>query len=172
MGKVYDGVDGRLRTFIQQQPVFFVATAPTAAGGHVNVSPKGMTGTFVVLGEHRVAFLDFHGSGAETVAHLHENGRITIMFCAFSGPPKVLRLHGRGVAVPVYDDRCAALLADFPDAPDLHGLRAVITVEVTRISDSCGFSVPLMSYEGDRDVLLKSMSSTYGGGFCAVSGQI
>ena len=156
MGKVYDGIDGRLRTFILAQPVFFVATAPSGAGGHVNLSPKGMTGTFAVLGEHRVAYLDYHGSGAETLAHLRDNGRITLMFCAFSGPPKIVRLHGRGTGVPVDDPACADLLAAFPAPPDTHGLRAVITVDVTRVSDSCGYAVPLMSYEGDRDLLVRA----------------
>ncbi|SDY52625.1 Pyridoxamine 5'-phosphate oxidase [Micromonospora pattaloongensis] len=158
MGKVYDGIDGRLREFIDAQPVFFVATAPSGADGHVNVSPKGMTGTFAVLDEHRVAYLDYHGSGAETIAHLRDNGRVTLMFCAFAGPPKIVRLHGHGVAVPVDDPRFAELLAAFPAAPDRHGVRAVITVAVSRVSDSCGFAVPLMTYEGDRELLITSHS--------------
>jgi hypothetical protein len=158
MGKVYAGIDGRLRDFIEAQRMFFVATAPSGADGHVNLSPKGMTGTFAILGPHQVAYLDYLGSGAETIAHLRDNGRITIMFCAFDGPPKVLRLHGQGDAVPVDDPRCAALLDAFPDAPDMHALRAVITVEVTRVSDSCGFAVPLMAYQGDRDLLIQSHS--------------
>lgn len=107
--KVHERIDGRLRDFIEAQPMFFVATAPTGPGGHVNVSPKGMTGTFVVLGEHRVAYLDYHGSGAETIAHLRENGRITLMFCAFQGPPNIVRLHGRGRAVPITDPEYAEL---------------------------------------------------------------
>src|SRR5689334_25176695 len=108
--KVHERIDGRLRAFIETQPVFFVATAPSGDGGHVNVSPKGMAGTFVVLGEHRVAYLDFHGSGAETIAHLAENGRITIMFCSFQGSPNIVRLHGVGRAVPVTDPEFAELL--------------------------------------------------------------
>ncbi len=92
----------------------------------------------------------------ETLAHLRDNGRITLMFCAFSGPPKIVRLHGRGAGVPVDDPACAALLATFPVPPDTHGLRAVITVDVTRVSDSCGYAVPLMSYEGDRDLLVRA----------------
>ena len=154
--KIYEAIDGRLREFVEAQRMFFVATAPAGPEGHVNLSPKGMTGTFVVRDAHRVAYLDFHGSGAETIAHLRDNGRITIMFCAFEGPPKIVRLHGRGSAVPVDDPRCAALLAAFPEPPDLHGLRSVITVEVDRISDSCGYAVPLMSYEGDRDLLVRA----------------
>ena len=94
--KVHDAIDGRLREFIVGQPVFFVATAPSASlgRGHVNLSPKGMGGTFAVLGTHRVAYLDYHGSGAETIAHLRDNGRITLMFCAFDGPPNIVRLYG------------------------------------------------------------------------------
>lgn len=153
--KLHDGISGRLLEFVQAQPMFFVATAPSGDDGHVNVSPKGMTGTFVVLGEHRVAYLDFHGSGAETIAHLGENGRITIMFCSFQGPPNVVRLHGRGRAVPVTDPEFAELVELFPDSPDRHGARSVIDVDVHRVSDSCGYSVPLMAYEGDRDLLLR-----------------
>jgi hypothetical protein len=155
MAKVYEQIDGRLREFLEAQRMFFVATAPGGADGHVNVSPKGMDGTFAVLGPHRVAYLDYTGSGAETIAHLRENGRITVMFCAFEGPPKIVRLHGRGEVVPVGDPRCPDLLAAFPAAPDPHGLRSVILVDVGRVSDSCGFAVPLMRYEGDRDVLLQ-----------------
>ncbi|WP_091246033.1 pyridoxamine 5'-phosphate oxidase family protein [Micromonospora matsumotoense] len=158
MGTVYPALDGRLREFVEAQPMFFVATAPSGAQGHVNVSPKGMRGTFVVLGPHRVAWLDYHGSGAETIAHLRDNGRITLMFCAFDGPPKILRLHGRGVATPVTDPGFGALLADFPEPPDLHAVRAVIGVTVERVSDSCGYAVPLMDYRGDRDLLVTSHS--------------
>ena len=155
MGKIYDGIDGRLREFIADQAMFFVATAPTGPDGHVNVSPKGMTGTFAVLGPQRVAYLDYHGSGAETIAHLRQNGRITLMFCSFEGPPKIVRLHGTGRAVPIDDPACAGLLAGFAAPPDTHGVRSVIDVDVRRVSDSCGYAVPLMSYEGDRDLLIR-----------------
>lgn len=155
MGKLYESIDGRLRDFVLAQRMFFVATAPSGDGGHVNLSPKGMSGTFAVLGEHRVAYLDYHGSGAETIAHLRQNGRITLMFCAFEGPPKIVRLHGRGAAVEISDPRCADLLASFTAVPDLHWLRAVIMVDVERVSDSCGYAVPLMSYDGDRDLLVR-----------------
>src|SRR5689334_20026969 len=154
--KVHERIDGRLRAFIEAQPMFFVATAPSGPAGHVNVSPKGMTGTFAVLGEHRVAYLDYHGSGAETTAHLDENGRITLMFCAFGGPPNIVRLHGRGRAVPVTAPEFAELLPLFATAPDTHGVRSVIDVTVERVSDSCGYAVPLMSYEGDRDLLVRA----------------
>ncbi|GIF52571.1 pyridoxamine 5'-phosphate oxidase [Asanoa ferruginea] len=155
MGKLHERIDGRLRDFIEAQHMFFVATAPSGDGGHVNLSPKGMAGTFAVLDEHRVAYLDFHGSGAETLAHLRQNGRITIMFCAFEGPPNIVRLHGRGTFTPVGDPGMDSALAHFANPPDVHGLRSVITVDVDRISDSCGYSVPFMSYEGDRDLLVR-----------------
>ncbi|MCO8270743.1 pyridoxamine 5'-phosphate oxidase family protein [Actinoplanes sp. TRM 88003] len=154
--KVHERIDGRLRAFIEAQPMFFVATAPSGPGGHVNVSPKGMTGTFAVLGEHRVAYLDYHGSGAETTAHLDDNGRITLMFCAFQGPPNIVRLHGHGRAVPVTAPEYDELLPLFSAPPDTHGVRSVIDVTVDRISDSCGYAVPLMSYEGDRDLLVRA----------------
>jgi hypothetical protein len=154
--KVHDSIDGRLREFIVSQPMFFVATAPTGAEGHVNVSPKGMVGTFAVLGEHHVAYLDFHGSGAETIAHLRENGRITLMFCAFQGPPNIVRLHGTGRAIPVTDPEYAEMLPVFAAPPDTHGARSIIDVRVHRVSDSCGYSVPLMTYEGDRDLLVRA----------------
>jgi hypothetical protein len=154
MAKVRERIDERLRKFISAQPMFFVGTAPSGADGHVNISPKGMAGTFVVLDDLRVAYLDFTGSGAETISHLRDNGRIVIMFCAFQGAPNIVRLHGRGEAVVPADPRFAELLAAFPDAPEPRGVRAVIVVDVTRVSDSCGYAVPLMTHEGDRDILL------------------
>lgn len=153
MGKVYETIDGRLKDFVLNQPLFFVATAP--ADGHVNVSPKGMRGTFAVLGERRVAYLDYTGSGIETIAHLRENGRITIMFCAFEGPPKIVRLHGRGEAVLLEDPRFPDLLVEFEGA-QRHALRAAIVVEVDRISDSCGYSVPFLDYVGERTLLTEA----------------
>lgn len=151
MGKLHEKISGRLRTFVEAQRLFFVATAPAGAEGHVNVSPKGIAdGTFRVLGEHRVAYLDITASGAETIAHLRENGRITLMFCAFEGPPNIVRLHGRGRVVSIYDEDYAALAEHFTEH---RGARAIIVVDVTRISDSCGFAVPLMDYVGERDLL-------------------
>ncbi len=152
MGKIYETIDGRLRTFIVEQPVYFVATAPNGPDGHVNLSPKGGRGTFAVLDEARVAYLDYFGSGAETLAHLRENGRIVLMFCAFSGPPNIVRLHGTGRSVLADDPDHQALLAAFPGART-HGLRSVIEVAVSRVSDSCGYGVPFMDYVGDRDLL-------------------
>jgi len=154
MGKIFDGIDEHQREWIARQPLFFVASAPLAGDGHVNVSPKGPIGTLRVLDEHTVAYLDMVGSGAETIAHLRENGRIVVMLCAFEGPPRILRLHGRGRVVPVGDPEFEPLLerAEFEEP---HGVtearRAVIVVDVDRVADSCGYGVPLMSHEGERE---------------------
>ena len=150
MGKVHERIDDRLRTFIERQHVFFVATAPSGSDGHVNVSPKGIGGTFAVIDDHTVAYVDITASGAETIAHLRDNGRITLMFCAFEGPPNIVRLHGTGRVVTLYDDEFAGLLEHFTET---RGARAVIVVDVQRVSDSCGYGVPLMEYAGERDLL-------------------
>ncbi|MFL1379179.1 pyridoxamine 5'-phosphate oxidase family protein [Nocardiopsis protaetiae] len=152
MAKIHESITERLSRFLLDQPVFFVGTAPLADDGHVNVSPKGMDGTFAVLDEHRVAYLDYTGSGIETISHLRENGRIVLMFCAFTGPPNIVRLHGRGRSVTPADPEFATLRTHFPKQRTL-GQRAVIVIDVHRISDSCGFSVPLMDLRGDRDLL-------------------
>ena len=152
MAKIHDTIDARLERFLLDQPVFFVGTAPRSDHGHVNVSPKGMGGTFAVLSEHRVAYLDYTGSGAETIAHLRENGRIVLMFCAFEGPPSIVRLHGHGRVVLPEDGEFDELRSHFPKERVL-GQRSIIVVDVARISDSCGFSVPLMELRGDRDLL-------------------
>ncbi|NMO52841.1 pyridoxamine 5'-phosphate oxidase family protein [Actinoplanes sp. TBRC 11911] len=153
MGKTYEAISGRLRDFIEAQPMFFTATAPLTASGTVNLSPKGLTGSFVVLDELTVAYLDFAGSNAETIAHLRENGRITLMWCAFQGPPNIVRVHGRGEPVFRDDPRWAGLLAHFPSIDaSLHGLRAIIVVHAELIRDTCGYAVPLMTYDGDRDL--------------------
>lgn len=149
MGKVYDRLTDRLREFIAEQPVYFVATAPRE-GGHVNVSPKGYADTFAVLDDTTVAYLDLTGSGSETIAHLRDNGRITVMFCAFSGPPKVLRLYGTGRVVTPGDAEWDGLRAQFGPHP---GARAIIVVRCERIADSCGFAVPYLSFEKDREML-------------------
>ncbi|MBC9714973.1 pyridoxamine 5'-phosphate oxidase family protein [Streptomyces sp. TRM66268-LWL] len=153
MGKTYERIDGRLRSFIEQQPMFFTATAPLSADGTVNLSPKGLKGSFAVLDEVTVAYLDFAGSNAETVAHLRENGRITLMWCAFQGPPSIVRVHGRGEPVFRDDPRFDELLARFPGidtAP--HGLRAIIVVTADLVRDTCGYAVPFMTYDEDRDL--------------------
>src|SRR5688572_30134642 len=114
MSKTFEGIDEKLGRFLADQPVFFVATAPSGPDGHVNLSPKGMAETFRILGPHSVAYLDFTGSGIETVAHLRDNGRIVIMFCAFSGAPRIVRLHGRGRAILPGDADWEELAARFP----------------------------------------------------------
>jgi len=148
---VHETITPELKEFIGSQPLFFVATAPRADDGHVNVSPKGLD-TFRVLSCMRVAYLDLTGSGNETAAHLLENGRITLMFCAFSGKPNILRLYGRG--------RC--VLPDSQEWPELSGhftllagARQIIVCEVDRVQTSCGLAVPQMQLESHRDGLLK-----------------
>ena len=153
MGRTFDALTPALTSFIQAQHVFFVATAALDADGHVNVSPKGCD-TFRVLDERRVAYLDLTGSGIETVAHLRENGRITLMFTALSGAPQVVRLWGRGEAVLRDDDRFAELAALFDELP---GTRAVIVVDVDRVGSSCGYGVPLYRYEGERTRLVDGL---------------
>jgi Pyridoxamine 5'-phosphate oxidase len=152
MGRTYEEIDDRLREWIARQPLFFVGTAPLAADGSVNVSPKGPIGTLRVLGPRRLAYLDLMGSGAETVAHLRENGRIVVMLCAFEGPPRILRLHGTGTphfpgaaAFDALMDEAGFELGTVPE-----GRRAIVDVEVERVADSCGYGVPLMAYEGER----------------------
>ena len=148
--KLHESITDRLRAFIEKQHVFFVATAPLSADGRVNLSPKGLDGTFAVVDEHTVAYLDLTGSGAETVAHLRENGRITVMFCAFEGPPNIVRLHGHGRHTVPGDSEFDSLRGRFADHP---GVRGIVVVDVDRVSDSCGYAVPLMSHDGDRDLL-------------------
>lgn len=150
MGKTYDAIDDTLAEFLRRQPVFFVATGPLAADGLLNLSPKGLD-AFRVLDPHTVAYLDLTGSGVETIAHLRENGRIVLCFCAFDGPPKIVRLHGRGDVLEPCDADFAALAADFPPYP---GIRSIIRVRVARVADSCGYAVPRMRFEGERDQLL------------------
>jgi hypothetical protein len=144
MGKIYSELDEKLVAWIEEQRVFFVGTAPLATDGHVNVSPKGDLRWFRVLGPREVGYLDFVGSGAETIAHVRENGRIVLMFCAFDGPPRIVRLHGRATVHPP-DHELAARF----DPPE-HAVRSVIRVDVERIAESCGYGVPLMRFEGTR----------------------
>jgi Pyridoxamine 5'-phosphate oxidase len=150
MGKTYDQLDERLRRWIADQHVFFVATAPSGRGGHVNLSPKGHADTLAILDQRTVAYLDLTGSGAETIAHLRDNGRITLMFCAFSGPPRILRLYGRGRIVLPGAERWDELAARFPA---YRGARAIVVIDVGRIADSCGYAVPQYHYAGQRDLL-------------------
>jgi hypothetical protein len=153
MGKTYTEISGRLRDFIEEQPMFFTATAPLDAEGTVNLSPKGLRGSFAVLDPLTVAYLDFAGSNAETIAHLRENGRITLMWCAFQGPPNIVRVHGSGEPVFRDDPRWKELLGHFPGIdPAPHGLRAIIVVRASLIRDTCGYAVPFMTYDSDRDL--------------------
>jgi hypothetical protein len=149
VAKLYETIDERLQAFIAEQPMFFVATA--ADGGHVNVSPKGYTDTFSVIDEKTVAYLDLYGSGSETIAHLRDNGRITVMFCSFARQPKILRLYGTGRVVrpdaAEWDDLAGRFGAGHA------GYRAIVVVDVARISDSCGYSIPYMELAGERGLL-------------------
>jgi hypothetical protein len=149
MGKAISSITDDLATFIREQPLFFVATAPLSRDGHVNLSPKGLD-TFRLLGDDRVAYLDLTGSGNETAAHLAENGRITFMFCAFSGAPRILRLHGSGWVVVRDSERWAELRPLFREVP---GVRQIIEAAITRVATSCGFGVPLLDLVGQRDTL-------------------
>mgnify|MGYP001095776003 FL=1 len=151
MAKVFPEITERLRSFIEAQHMFFVASAPLAADGHVNLSPKGMD-CLRILGPLQVAYLDLTGSGNETSAHLQENGRITLMFCAFEGPPNILRLYGKGRTVVIGTPEWDQLLPLFPSYP---GMRQIIVVDVERVQTSCGFAVPLYEFKGQRETLKK-----------------
>ncbi len=189
MATVYSELDERLIEFIIKQPMFFVATAPclneSGDGGHVNVSPKGYRDTFAVIDPVTVAYLDLTGSGAETIAHLRQNGRITIMFCSFDRQPKILRIYGTGRVILPSDSSWAELAGYFPGAATAHpssngradggggedgpptealalehgidrgNRRAIIVVTADRISDSCGYAVPLMELTEERDLLTR-----------------
>ncbi|GJM31201.1 MAG: pyridoxamine 5'-phosphate oxidase [Saprospiraceae bacterium] len=151
MGKVFPSLDQRWRDWIGQQHLFFVSTAPLSGEGLINCSPKGLD-SFRIIDEHTVAYLDLTGSGIETIAHLRENRRISIMFCAFEGPPKILRLYGQGT---VLEKGTSGYQELRPFFPDFRGERSIIKIEVQRIQDSCGYAVPEYEYKGERDVLLK-----------------
>jgi hypothetical protein len=149
MGKIRSEIDEAARQFIEAQKIFFVASAPLDAGGHVNLSPKGLD-TFRILSPTKVAYVDFNGSGVETIAHVKENGRISLMFCAFHGPPNIFRLYGTGRVVEPFEPEFSALINLFPS---LESVRSIIVVDVTRVTDSCGYGVPLFKYEGERTQL-------------------
>ncbi len=155
MGEQYDYITPSLQSFIQAQPLFFVATAPLSEHGHVNLSPKGYD-TFRILSPHQVAYLDFTGSGNETSAHLAENGRITFMFCAFQGKPQILRLYGKGETVLPGAERWEELVAQFPSYP---GIRQIILASIDLIQTSCGYGVPLMELQKDRETLARWATS-------------
>ncbi len=152
MAKTFDGIDQKLSEWLSEQPVFFVSTAPLSQEGSLNCSPKGNRDEFAVLDERTVAFLDQTGSGVETIAHLRENGRIVVMFCAFAGPPRIVRLHGQGRVVLADDVEFDRFAAFFPHGAGT-GVRSVIVIAVRRVSDSCGYGVPLMAFEGHRPTM-------------------
>jgi Pyridoxamine 5'-phosphate oxidase len=163
MGQIYSVLDDRLVRFIGEQPMFFVATAPSltpdGAGGHVNLSPKGYCDTLAIIDPLTVAYLDLTGSGAETIAHVRQNGRITLMFCSFGRTPKVLRIYGTGEVVLPGDSGWPGLATLFT-AAEGHGTgrgnqRAIIVVHAERIADSCGYAVPEMKLTGERDLLTR-----------------
>lgn len=151
MGKLYPAIDETIIDWVKQQHLFFVATAPLAAEGLVNCSPKGLN-TFAILDPHTVAYLDLTGSGVETIAHLRENGRIVIMFCALEGPAKIIRFHGHGTVIEPDQPAFADLRCHFPEMP---GVRSIIQIKVERVSDSCGYGVPLYEFQGDRETYCK-----------------
>ncbi len=151
MARTHNALDDKLVAWIAEQPVFFVATAPSGSEGHVNLSPKGYD-SFRVLGSSQVAYLDLTGSGVETVAHIRDNGRLTVMFCAFAGPPRILRLYGSAEVVVPGDGRFADLASRFPTLP---GIRSVILLSIERISTSCGFAVPEMELRRERPTLVE-----------------
>jgi hypothetical protein len=150
MAKVFDCITEELQEFIAKQHIFFVASAPLSGTGHVNLSPKGLE-SFRVLSPHQVAYLDLTGSGNETSAHLQENGRITLMFCAFQEPPVILRLYGRGYTILPTSPEWDSLYSLFPPIP---GTRQIIVADIERVQTSCGFAVPLYQYQGQRDTLV------------------
>jgi hypothetical protein len=152
MGRTYESLEPGLVDFIERQHVFFVATAPDGREGRVNLSPKGLD-TLRILDGRTLAYLDFVGSGVETIAHLRENGRIVVCFCALAGPPKILRIHGRGDALEPADAGFAELRARLPEVPVEAAVRAVVRIRAERIADSCGYGVPLYEYQGERSQL-------------------
>ena len=150
MGKTFESIDSQLEDWIEQQQMFFVSTAPLAGDGLINCSPKGLE-SFRVLDPTRVAYADYNGSGIETAAHLQENGRIVVMLCAFQGPPRIVRLYGRGQYWKHSTPEFEKLQAEF----GIEGLRGIVTVDLTRIADSCGYGVPKYDYVGQRQALTK-----------------
>lgn len=154
MGRAFDAITDQMRTFIERQHVFFVATAPSQ-GGRVNLSPKGYD-SFRMIDDRRVAYLDLTGSGAETIAHVRENGRITFMFCAFDGKPNIVRLYGHGTVLLPDDDGWDEMIARFDGSPATEGaVRSVIVADIDRTSNSCGYAVPFMEFAADRSQLIE-----------------
>jgi len=146
---VSDEIDERIAQWVARQQIYFVATAPAGEEGLINCSPKGLD-TLKILGPKAIAYLDMPGSGIETVAHLRENGRIVVMFCAFEGPPKIIRIHGRGRVVEPHDTEFENLLGEFPEQA---AYRSIIVIDVERVSKTCGFGVPLYEHKAQRPSL-------------------
>lgn len=151
MAERFASISPQLADWWRAQPMFFVATAPAGSEGHVNLSPKGHD-TLRILDTNRVAYLDLTGSGIETIAHLRENGRITLMACAFNGNPRISRIYGTGLVHPLGTPEFDALAGEFPELP---GRRAIIEIGVERVTTSCGYAVPLMDLVADRDRLIE-----------------
>jgi hypothetical protein len=149
MSNRHENINPELAAWIAEQRIFFVATAPLSPDGHINLSPKGGD-AFRILGPLEVAYQDYTGSGAETAAHLRENGRVILMFCAFNGPPKIARLHGHGTLLTPEHARFHELAAHFPPNP---GTRALVHIAVSRVSTSCGHGVPFFEFRAPREML-------------------
>ena len=147
MSKFYDKITPRLQKFIEAQKIFFVATAPNS--GRINLSPKGMD-SFRVIEKNRVLWLNVTGSGNETAAHLLENKRITIMFCAFEGAPNILRLYGKGKEIKEGDNTWNELISLFPETP---GTRQIFDISIESAQTSCGMSIPFFDYKSERNEL-------------------
>ena len=148
MAKFYSTLTKRIQKFIETQKMFFVATAPE--DGRINLSPKGMD-TFRILNENRIAWLSVTGSGNETAAHILENDRITIMFCAFEGAPNIVRLYGSAREIRFNNKEWSDLIILFPELP---GARQIFVVEIESAQTSCGMSIPYYDYKGERDQLI------------------
>jgi hypothetical protein len=147
LAKFYEQITEPLQKFIEKQHLFFVSSAPLSSEGHVNLSPKGLD-CFRILSPNRVAYMDLIGSGNETSAHLLENGRITIMFCAFEGAPNILRLYGTGHTVVPGQPEWAELSPHFTIYTST---RQIIVADITKVQTSCGYGVPLYEYQGERE---------------------
>ena len=147
MGKTYDRIDDKIAAWVRKQKMFFVASAPLSADGLVNCSPKGGD-TLRIVDDHTLIYLEYAGSGIETVAHIRENKRMVIMLCAFEGPPKIFRFHGKGEAIGRDNPEFKNLVQHYDQ--DLRGIRSIIKLTADRISDSCGYGVPIYDYQGDR----------------------
>lgn len=167
MGKEFTEIDNSLREWIARQHVFFVATAPLSSDGMINCSPKG-TDSFRVMGPKTIAYLDLTGSGVETIAHVKQNGRIVVMMCAFEGPPRIVRFHGAGRVHELGQPGFSGRIGNFTTQP---GARAIIEINLNRISDSCGYSVPLYAYEGERDALVNWARGKGESGLCDYRAQ-